>query len=440
MQNVNTQTLLTPSHQQSMEINKNNNPGFIFNLPDDIIVSIFTSLGLQLKDCTAICKKWYLLTTQATEKTRQLWLTIFNNISMSRQRTLNWDGRFCSFDDSDSQKYWFIADYCSGCHKFGLALAAADKCESLDPTKGALAFGSIIRAALWIKDYKLAEQCQQLANKYSPNEGSLIFREGDNEIKKHILSKIKHQDFLEVSDKLISLSLALIDNDDSSGFGLWLGLESLMTIALQFAKLQKFEEAMKYTQLARTLRDAKAPQKKRSQNYIKLFNQMGLRLLSLKQYKLAEECAKSGEPQLIYPDYLYAKIIIGQIRDENYVNETLLDQLRFNNNIYIETSTKNNDEALSACREAVFALIDQGKYKEAKKYAEICLQKDRVERRKIEFFTSLVELALEAEANETIPLLIEDMLLRIENMLSRFDDMSLTSSSEDNSELIEPEV
>lgn len=181
-------------------------------------------------------------------------------------------------------------------------------------------------------DYTIAGLFQKLAEQYCADV--------ENEAMCYVIkSRVTNPNFLQHSDALIQLSQKLIAEDRE------FGLQALMAIAKKFADLQMFGKAMETTELARTLghlrQCPRAPYHNSETVYP--FAEMGAHMLSLKQYKLAEECADKlnlpyrldaevqwGLPDLASPmlqGNLYADIVVKQINEENLVNETLFSKI-----------------------------------------------------------------------------------------------------------------
>lgn len=326
----------TPSEFIKSEIEKKNPP----NIYIELMIHIFSFLDVRsLSRCSLVDKQWKLLSSD-----KILWSNIFRKTNLSHVKTEN------SFM-SEAWRYRDLSLIFSQSKRFGSAIAACEKCAQLDAHNGAYSFRDLSKMACEAKDYKTALRCQQLAKQYyadAGNEAMSFF----------IKSQVKELNFLENSESLIQLSVDLINEDRE------FGLLALITVAKKFADLQMFDEAMKYTQLGRSLRDSRRCTRGRNHNDdIHPFVEMGKHMLSLKQYKLAEECARKLDEKYYHPDWLYSDIIVKQMQEENYVNEALFFEIGTETSPWIKAS-----EAL------VFGLIDNERYVEAQKIAKSRLQ------------------------------------------------------------------
>ncbi len=312
-------------------------------LPNEVIVRIFSFIGITLLNCPQVCKEWKRLCSDSELWSRELWSVIFKTADLSHVKTSY------SFMN-DGWKYRDIALQFMKSNKTGAAIAACERCSQIDAFNGAYGFRDLFKAACGRKEYETALQCQQLAKKYEADAG--------NEAMCYFIkSQVDDPNFLESAEKLISHSKALINEDRE------FGLQALMKIADKFADLQKYEEAMECTQLARTLGDARdCPRGRNHSDDIHPFNQMSAHMLKLKQYKLAEECARKGESNCCHTDWLFSDIIKKQIEEENYANTTLLAAM-----------TPSTMPGMTAYEAVVFHLIDQGRFDEAKNLAKIRL-------------------------------------------------------------------
>ncbi len=315
-------------------------------LPNEIIVRIFSFLGITLLKCPQVCKEWKRLSSDNDLWSRELWSDIFKTADLSHVKTYN------SFMKEDS-KYRDIALQFMKSNKIGVAIAACERCAQINASNGAWGFRDLCKAACDRKEYETALQCQQLSKKYEADAGNQA-------MSYFIISQVCDPNFLESAEKLISHSKALINKDRE------FGLQALMTIAKKFADLQKYEKAMQCTQLARTLGDARDCTRGRNQNDdIHPFNLMSAHMLGLKQYKLAEECARKGESHFCHTDWLFSYIIKKQMEQENFVNIALLTEI-----------SPNTLPGITTYEAVVFHLIDHGRFNEAKKWAKIRLNID----------------------------------------------------------------
>lgn len=326
----------TPMEFIKSEIEKRNPP----KLPSELMLYIFSFLDVRsLSRCSLVDQRWKQLSSD-----RILWTNIFEKTDLSHVRTQR------SFM-SEAWRYRDLTLNFSGSNRFEPAIAACEKCAQLDAYNGAYGFRDLCKKACEVKDYKTAMKCQKLAKQYYADAG--------NEAMSFLIkSQVEDLNFLEHSEALIQLSVELIDEDRE------FGLQALITVAKKFADLQMFKEAMKYTQLGRTLRDSRHCSRRRNHNDdIHPFNEMGKHMLSLRQYKLSEECARKLDKQYHYPEEFYSDIIVKQIQEENFVNEALFSEIRPETKSWITAS-----EGL------VFGLIDNGRYDEAQKIAKSRLQ------------------------------------------------------------------
>ncbi len=318
-------------------------------LPNELIVHIFSFFDMRtLVRCPSICREWKELSSDEI-----LWKGIFEKTNLSQFKL-----KFFSLDEA-----WTYRDISSKfieSGRFGAAIAACNKCGELNKSNGAYALRDLCMKACEIKDYEMAYRCQKLAEEY------VAYAEKDTEhtacaanetISYIIKSQVTDPNFLENYENLINLSVTLIDKDRE------FGLQALIAIAKKFADLQLFDKAMELTQLAKTLGDSRVC--KRGRNHsddIHPFNQMSKHMLSLKQYKLAEECADKSVEQCP-SSWLYSEIVIKQIREEKFFNEPLYSKVKHGTMPWICAS-----EAL------VFNLIDMGRIEEAQKIAQERLQ------------------------------------------------------------------
>lgn len=329
--------------QNSLEIEKNNVP----NLPSELIKILFSFLDAKsLSICSLVSLEWKQFSSD-----KELWSKIFENFDLYQLQNY-------FFNMDKVEEYRKLSVKLTPSNRFGAAIAACEKSAKLDAHTDACgfrdisyAFRDISEVACKVKDYKTAMHCQMLAQQYFAVVGheamSLIIK-----------CQVADANFLENSDRLINMAIALIDGDRE------FGLQALIAIAKKFADLQMFDEAMKYTQLGRTLRSSRNCRRGRDQrDDIHSFTEMGKHMLSLKQYKLSEECARKLDPHYFYPEWLYADILVKQIQEENFVNESLFSKIKFGTAHWITAS-----EGL------VFGLIDHGRYEEAKNIAKLRLK------------------------------------------------------------------
>lgn len=309
-------------------------------LPYELMLRIFSLLDLKgINRCSLVCKKWRQISAEES-----LWVIIFNSTDLSHLKT----------ELSFINKSWIYRDLASifkQSGRFRMAIAACEKCASIDAHNGAYGFRDLSKTACTNKDYKAAAEFQQLAKKHHADAGS-------DAMSYFIKCQVADSNFLEASEQLIAMSVALIDEDRE------FGLQALMTIAEKFANLQLFDEAMECTQQARTLGDSKVCKRARDHSDgVHPFVEMGKHMLSLKQYKLAEECARKLEASFYHPESLYSDIIIKQATEENFINEPLLAELK--------------PETLpwtTAYEGLVFALIEHKRFDEAQIFAKTRLQ------------------------------------------------------------------
>lgn len=260
-----------------------------------------------------------------------------------------------------------------------MSFAACEQSAKLNPFIGGYGFRDLCKSACDRKDYETALECQLLAKKYDEDAGN-------EAMGCLIISQAKNSNFLEVANKLISQSIALIDEDREYG------LQALMKIAKKFANLQKYEEAMQCTQLAKTLGDSRdCTRERRPLLDILPFNKMSEHMLKLKQYKLAEEYARKSEDRFGATSWLFTHILIKQMKEENFLNEALLAEMPPN---------PNTESGVTAIEAVVFFLIDKGRLDEAQKFAKIrgLLQLDIDQDFKLELEKKLAKSGIDVNA------------------------------------------
>lgn len=310
------------------------------SLENRLWLNIFSYLNLQsLAGCSEVDRCWKQLSSD-----RALWSPIFENTDLSHVKT-----PYSSI--SPSWKYRNLALSFTSSDRFGAAIAACEKAAKLDNINGAYGLRDICKQASKVKDYKTAIQCQQLAKQYHPDAG-------DEAMSFLIQSQVKDANFIENSEKLLQLSLALINEDREFGF------QALMPVVKKCADLGMFEKAMEYTRIGQTLGNLKTCSRPRDHSDdIDPFREMSCHMLSLKQYKLSEECARKLDTNRYHPESLFADIIFKQIEEENFFNELLIAELKPGTLFWVK-----------AYNGLVFGLLDHERYEEAKKYAQSRLQ------------------------------------------------------------------
>lgn len=308
-------------------------------IPNVLIVHIFSFFDEStLAQCSIVAHNWNQLSDD-----KGLWDNIFKKNSLSEIKTEN----------SGIHDVWRFRDLIMNfgrSNRFGAAMAACKKCIELEVLTGAYGFRDLCKEACRVNNYVIAAGCQQQAEQHYSSAGNEAMRD-------LIKSRVSDSDFLEMSTELIKSSRALTYKDRE------FGLEALMSIAKQFANLQMFKEAIKYTRLGKALRDSLDCNRGRNFDYdIYPFREMGKHMLSLKQYKLAEECAEElGE----YREYFYADIISKQMQEENSLNTSLMAKLKPQTPPWIKAQ-----EGL------VFGLCDNGRWEEARMMAKSLLLLD----------------------------------------------------------------
>jgi hypothetical protein len=203
-------------------------------------------------------------------------------------------------------------------HRYGPGLAACKKCAALDAACGVEGFKALCESACSNEQYEVAEQCQRYAQNYDADAG--------NEAMSCILESQAEGSAYKDLEHLIQLSVDLTEKDRE------FGLRPLMAIAKRYAKLSDFPRALSCTQLAKKIRDSKKCERERDQDKDAFpFSAMCLYMLSLKQYKLAEEYAGRSEVESELEsdglEWLFSRIIITQIQ-EDALNENLLSKLK----------------------------------------------------------------------------------------------------------------
>jgi tetratricopeptide (TPR) repeat protein len=311
---------------------------------NDITFNIFTFLDLRsLVRSSLVCKNWKDVSENAS-----LWREILNRTDLSLVETKN---SFISI----AWKYRDISLIFSDSERFHPAIEACKISAKHDPHNGAYGFRDICQKACDMNRYDIALKCQQLAKHYYADAGNAA-------MSYFIKSQAAKSDFLEIYQQLIEMSVNLIEDDREYG------LQSLMEVAKKLADLNRFGEAMHYTQLARTLRDSRDCTRGRDHSDdIHPFTFMGKHMLSLKQYKLAEECARKIDVRHYHPEWLYAEIVVKQIQEEHFVNDRLFSEIR-----------PKMAPFITAAEGLVFGLIACGRYDEAKDFTKLRMQLDRV--------------------------------------------------------------
>ena len=323
----------------------------ISRLPKELLLHILSLLDMKdLCTCSLVSKQWKLVSED-----KSLWSCIFDTTDLSHGKTnlshIKTEHSFMG----DAWKYRDLALEFGKSHRFGMAIASCEQSAKIDPFNGAYGFRDLCQVACEAKDYNTARTVQLLAKKYLANAGN-------EAMSFFIKSRVVDANFLECSNELIRLAVALIDDDRE------FGLQALIEIAKKFADLGKFEEAMRLTQQARTLRDSRSCERGRNHSEdIHPYTKMGYHMLSLKQYKLAVECAQKIDKHYFHPEWLLSDIFIKQMHDENSINEHLLSQLK------PETAPW-----ITAFEELAYHLIDNKKFDEALKISEKRLQTEWV--------------------------------------------------------------
>lgn len=309
-------------------------------LVNELILHIFSFLDVQsLNRCFLVSHKWKMLSSD-----RVLWNKIFEDFDLSKFKIK-------LFFMNEAWQYRSLSISFNESNCFGAAIAAAEKCAKFDAIKAAYAFKEICQKACEVKDYKTASQCQKLSKQHFADAGNLA-------MSFLIKSRVENADFLDHCEKLVELSLSLIDQDRE------FGLQALLAIAKKLADLSMFEKAIDYTELATALRGSRSCNRARNKcNDVHPFLQMAEYMIYLKQYVLAEECAKKADQNDYDCQWIYADIVIQQIQEENFVNESLFSKL--------ETETM---PWMKASEALVFGLIDNNRYCEAQKIAKSILQ------------------------------------------------------------------
>ena len=253
---------------------------------------------------------------------------------------------------SEDWRYRDLALIFTGSGRFEPAIAACEKSAQLNAHNGAYGFRDLCTKACEVNDYKTALECQKLSKQYYADAGN-------QSMSILIISQTEDSNFLEHSEALVQSSVDLIDEDRE------FGLQALISVAKKFADLQMFEDAMTYTELASTLKVARGCKRDRdTSNDVYPFIEMSQYMLSLKQYKLAEEYARKVNPCFCSsPNWLFSNIIAKQMQEENFVNEALFSEI---NNV--------TEAWRRTCEALVFGLIDNGRYDEAQKFAKSRLQ------------------------------------------------------------------
>lgn len=320
------------------EVERMNPSAVPLGLPKELALAIFAFLDRQsLSRCFLVSHDWKLLADD-----RFLWSEIFRRRPILERENSPFN---------EAKEYHDIAIKFSQSGLFGAAFAASQVCVQFTPEVGAYSFSYLSKKACDAKRYEAALDFQQLAMAHHADAG--------NEAESYlIIGQISEANFLDKSDQLIQRAVALIDSDRE------FGLQALVAIAKKFADLKMFEGSMKYAQLAQSLGEAKTCLRKRNfDRDTHPFTEMSRHMLSLKQYALAEECAKKMDARFCQPANIYADIILAQMEDEDYINESLLAELKPETMPWVQTH-----EGL------VFGLIAKGRYKEGQKLAQIRLQ------------------------------------------------------------------
>lgn len=343
-----------------------------FSSGDDITLNIFAYLDLRsLARSALVCRNWKDISGDVS-----LWREILNKTDLSFVKTPN---SFMSI----AWKYRDISLIFINSRRFYPAIEACKISAKHDSRNGAYGFRDLCQKACDMNRYDIALKCQQLATYYCADAGNSAMRYFIN-------SQSAESDFLEIYQQLIEMSVNLIDDDREYG------LESLMEIAKKLADLNKFDEAMQYTQLARTLRDSRDCDRRRNHSDdIHPFKFMGKHMLSLKQYKLAEECARKIDVKHYHPEWLYAEIIVKQIQEENFVNDRLFSEIKSGTAPFI-----------MAAEGLVFGLITYGRYDEAKSFAKLRMQLD----------WAYGKHGFECKIKEKLGVSVGDWLARVESM------------------------
>ena len=313
---------------------------FFSKMPDDVTLHIFTFLDPRsLARSSLVSKHWKDLSGADF-----LWREILNNADLSFVKTPY------SFM-GDDWKYRDISFIFIKAGRFDSAVEACKISSKHDAHNGAYGFRDLCQKACDMNRYDVAIKCQQLAKQYYADAGN-------SSMSYVIKSQIAKSDFLETYQQLVNMSVNLIDDDREYG------LQSLMEVAKKLADLNKLDEAMQYTLLARTLRDSRGCNRGRNHSDdTHPFTFMGKHMLSLKQYKLAEECARKLDARYYSPSWLYAEIIVKQIEEEHFVNDRLFSEIKSGTAPFI-----------MAAEGLVFGLIECGRYDEAKNFAKLRMQ------------------------------------------------------------------
>lgn len=306
----------------------------ISTLPDELLLNIFSFLGLKsLARSCEVNRHWNRLSYD-----KSLWSGIFKISHFDRIKT----------NCGNDHKYSDLTKIFDRTQRFSIVIAGCQKAVKLKDACSGFGLMDICKAACDLKDYDMGLLCQQLAKQYHSEAG--------NEAMSYFIrSRVADSNFIKIYKKLIKSSLDLVMKDRE------FGLEALITITKKLADLELFEESMKYTQLAEELQNTRKCDRPRIlSDDIHPCYDMAKHLLRLKQYKLAEECAKKMRRCNCHENYfIYSKIVIAQFKEENIINEKLLSELRSHPSYWTSTSTT-----------LAIALIDYRRYKEAKKFAK----------------------------------------------------------------------
>jgi tetratricopeptide (TPR) repeat protein len=335
----------------------------------DVTFNIFTFLDLRsLARGSVVCKNWKNVSENAS-----LWQEILNKTDLLLVKTEN---SFMSI----AWKYRDISLIFSNSERFYLAIEACKISAKHDSRNGAYGFRDLCQKACDMNRYDIALKCQQLAKHYFADAGNAA-------MSYFIKSQAVKSDFLEIYQQLVEMSVNLIDDDREYG------LQSLMEVAKKLADLNKFDEAMQYTQLAKTLRDSRGCSRGRNHDDdIHPFSVMGEHMLSLKQYKLAEDCALKMDTHT--KSWLYAEIVVKQIQEENVVNDRLFSEIKSGTAPFI-----------MAAEGLVFGLIACGRHDEAKSFAKLRMQIDR----------AYGKHSFESKLKENLGVSVGDWLARVES-------------------------
>lgn len=292
-------------------------------LPIELVVQIFSSLGeLHLAKLCLLNHKWKQLSSK-----REFWNLVWENIHLTQISTPH------SFRCAGT-RYKQLSEKFSIANRFEAAIAACEKCATINNLFAGNGLKDISKMACDAKNYETAKECQMLAKKHWANSGSeamcII-----------IQSQVSDEDFLKNSKKLIQSAVTLINENRR------FGLKALLTIAQKFVEMKMFAEALECTQLG--INDSKICDEENP------YLVMAKYMITQKQYTLAEAYAK----KLDHPEALYSDIVTMQIKEEKFFNSSLYALIK-----------PDTASWFIASDGLVFGLINMEKYEEAKKIAQ----------------------------------------------------------------------